>query len=53
MKKCDYRGEQEKCPNYRPKCEVVGKVDLTCLNFRKDHLGENGGSICDGEFYKK
>ena len=46
MHKCGYPGEQEKCPKYKAKCDIPGKVNLTCFWFRKDWLGRNGGSIC-------
>ena len=49
MNECGHRGEQERCPKYEPKCSIPGKVNMTCIWFRKDYLGcelNNGGSIC-------
>ena len=53
MKRCEYPGEQEKCVNYQPKDETPGKADLTCIYWRRDYLGHNGGSICDQEWKEK
>jgi len=45
--------EQEKCPLYQAKRSEPGHVDLTCLYYRKDYLGKNGGDICDAPPPKK
>ena len=46
MHQCGFKGEQEKCPEYRARCDKPGRVDMTCLWYRRDYLGKNGGSIC-------
>ena len=52
MKRC-MEDEQEKCPYYEAKCSRPGHVDLTCLYYRKDFLGKNGGDICTAPPPKK
>ena len=55
MHKCGHREAQEKCPAYLPKNETPGKVNLTCIWYRKDYLGKevnNGGSICTKSLQK-
>jgi len=49
MKKCTFRGEQEKCPQYEARCAKPGKVDLRCLDWRDGWLGTDT-SICTCEF---
>jgi hypothetical protein len=44
MKRCGFEGEMEKCDcGYQAKCEIPGKVDLTCLYYVKGILN---GRIC-------
>ena len=50
MKDCAYPGEQEKCGQYYPVCDIPGKVDLTCGHWRSEYIRskqENGVGICD------
>ena len=48
MKKCEFQGEQEKCPNYKMKDEK--KRDFTCLYFRRD-FPEKDYCFCNGEYH--
>ena len=46
MKSCQYEDEQEKCPQYKETDSRPGHVNLTCIHWRPDYLGEDTG-ICD------